>query len=96
MNRVLPRVESDQIIIDFVLPPSGELSFVVRFEGDNVEPSIMNRNGSRILSWNLKTLCHFAICNVDDRDLILRRQRHICFIVVCEGDTDRFIKRGRL
>ena len=85
-------VEGDEVAVDLIA--AGELGFVVRLKGEDVEPAVFHRDGAGVLRGDGKVLGDFARGDIDDGDFVFGRERDVGFLVVGEGDADGFVEIG--
>ena len=71
------------------------MRLVVGLERQDIEPTIADDDGSRILRRDVQPIFDLPCGDVHDRDLVLRRQRDIHLIVAGERDAHRFVEASR-
>ena len=88
------RIEGNQVAIEWT-ETSRDLRLVVGLERDDVEAISADGDGSRVLSRDGECLDQLAGAHIDHRDLILRRQRDVGFVIAGEGNAHGLVKAGR-
>ena len=89
---VLMGIEGDEVAIDFVA--TGELGFVVRFEGKDVELPVFNRNGAGVLRGDGEVFGDLAGGDIDYGNFVFRGERDVGFLIVGESDADGLVESG--
>ena len=93
-DRMLVGVKGDEVAVDRPCAPR-ELGFVMRLERQDIKPVPLNPDGAGVLRLDGEPIGDLSGSHVDDGNLIFRREGNICLLVICKGNSNRFVKPGR-